>query len=71
MMPLHQMPAVNPDPERLADETSVKAILTKVNNKLDPAVPVRTHIRRRVQSLAALASSTNLADSPTTTSPIT
>ena len=41
MMPLHQMPAVNPDPERLADETSVKTIQTKVNNKLDPAVPVR------------------------------
>ena len=38
-MPLHQMPAVNPEPERL-DETSVKTIQTKVN-KLDPAVPVR------------------------------
>ena len=40
MMPLHQMPAVNPEPERLADENSVKTIQTKVN-KLDPAVPVR------------------------------
>ena len=58
MAPLHQMAA-----ERL-DETSVKTIQTKVNNKLDPAVPVRTHIRRRVQSLAALARSTNPADSP-------
>ena len=70
MMSLRQMPAADPDPERLADDTPVRAIQTKVNNKLDPAVPVRTHIRRRVQSLAALASSTNLADSPTTTSPI-
>ena len=43
MTPLHQTPAANPDPERL-DETSVKTIQTKVNNKLDdPAVPVRTH----------------------------
>ena len=40
MMPLHQMPAANPETERL-DETSVKTIQTKVNNKLDPAVPVR------------------------------
>ena len=47
MMPLRQkMPAANPDPEPL-DETSVKTIRPKVNNKLDPAVPVRTHIRRR------------------------
>ena len=42
MMPLHQMPAANPEPERLPDETSVKTIQPKVNNKLDPAVPVRT-----------------------------
>ena len=48
MMPLHQMPAANPDPERLADDTPVKTIQPKVNNnKLDPAVPVRTHIRCR------------------------
>ena len=40
-MPLHQMPAANPEPERL-DETSVKKIQPKVNNELDPAVPVRT-----------------------------
>eukprot|EP00964_Phaeocystis_antarctica_P118939 scaffold82663_cov49-Phaeocystis_antarctica.AAC.2 len=40
MMPLHQMPAANPEPERL-DETSVKTIQPKVNSKLDPAVPVR------------------------------
>ena len=39
-MPLHQMPAANPEPERL-DETSVKTIQPKVNSKLDPAVPVR------------------------------
>ena len=49
-MPLHQMPAVNPDPERLADETSVKTIQTKVNNKLDPALPVCARIRRRAES---------------------
>ena len=48
MMPLRQkMPAANPDPERL-DETSVKTIRPKVNNKLDPAVPVRTHTPSRV-----------------------
>ena len=47
-MPSHQMPAASPKPERLADEASVKAILTKVNNKLDPAVPVRTHTPSRV-----------------------
>ena len=41
------MPAANPDTERL-DETSVKTIQTKVNNKLDPAVPVRTHTPSRV-----------------------
>ena len=40
-MPLRQMPAANPEPERL-DETSVKTIQPKVNNKLDPTVPVRT-----------------------------
>ena len=40
MVPLHQMPATNPEPERL-DETPVKTIQTKVNSKLDPAVPVR------------------------------
>ena len=42
MMPMHQMPTASPEPERLADETSVKTIHTKVNNKLDPAVPVST-----------------------------
>ena len=41
------MPAANPDNEGL-DETSVKTIQTKVNNKLDPAVPVRTHTPSRV-----------------------
>ena len=63
MMPLHQMmPAANPEPERLPDETSVKTIQTKVN-KLDPAVPVRAC--RRAWSLAALTRFTNPADSPT------
>eukprot|EP00964_Phaeocystis_antarctica_P028511 scaffold16079_cov38-Phaeocystis_antarctica.AAC.3 len=46
MIPLHQMPAANPEPERL-DEASVKTIQTKVNNKLDPAVSVRTHTPSR------------------------
>ena len=41
MMPQHLMPAADPEPERL-DETQVKTIQTKVNNQLDPAVPVRT-----------------------------
>ena len=40
MLP-HQMLAANLEGERLAEETSVKTIQTKVNNKLDPAVPVR------------------------------
>ena len=44
MMPLHQTPATNPDPERL-DETSVKTI--QQVNKLDAAVPVLTPLRRR------------------------
>eukprot|EP00964_Phaeocystis_antarctica_P092722 scaffold59682_cov67-Phaeocystis_antarctica.AAC.2 len=49
MMPLHQkMPAADPDPERLDDETSVKTIQPKVNNKVDPAMPVRTHTPLRV-----------------------
>ena len=47
MMPLHQMPAANPDPERL-DETQVKTIQVKTINKLDPAMPVRTHTPSRV-----------------------
>ena len=47
MTPMHQMPAADPEPERL-DETEVKTIRTKVNNKLDPAVPVRTHTPSRV-----------------------
>ena len=47
MMPLHQMmPAANPDPKRL-DETQVKTIQAKVNNNLDPAVPVRTRTPSR------------------------
>ena len=41
MVPLHQMPAANSDNDRL-DETQVKTIQTKVINKLDPAMPVRT-----------------------------
>ena len=47
VMPQHQMmPAVNPEPERL-DETQVKTIQAKVNNKLDPAMPVRTRTPSR------------------------
>ena len=48
MMPPHQMPAASPKPERLADKTSVKAILTKVNHKLDaPPCRCAAHIRCR------------------------
>mmetsp|Transcript_13597 Transcript_13597/g.32254 ORF Transcript_13597/g.32254 Transcript_13597/m.32254 type:complete len:134 (-) Transcript_13597:219-620(-) len=47
MMPLPQMPAANPDPERL-DETQVKTIQTKVINKLDPAMPERLSGRWRL-----------------------
>ena len=46
MMPQHLMPAANPEPERL-DETQVKTIQTKVDNKLDPAMPVRTRTPSR------------------------
>ena len=48
MMPPHQMPAASPGPERLADDTQVKTIQPKVDHKLDPAVPVRTHTPSRV-----------------------
>ena len=68
--PSEMMPAdPEPAPERL-DETQVKTIQTKINNKLDPATPVRTRACRRAQSLAALARSMTPADSPTATSPI-
>ena len=46
MMPQQMMPAANPDPERL-DETQVKTIQAKVDNKLDPAMPVRTRMPSR------------------------
>ena len=64
MMPLHQTPVANPEPERL-DETSVKTIQTKVNNKLDPAVPVCMHTPSRAVPCGPMRS-TNPADSPTT-----
>eukprot|EP00964_Phaeocystis_antarctica_P115509 scaffold79458_cov54-Phaeocystis_antarctica.AAC.3 len=65
MTPLHQTPAANPDPERL-DETSVKTIQTKVNNKLDdPAVPVRTHTLLRVVPCGPRAQHEPPADVPT------
>ena len=59
MAPLHQMAA-----ERL-DETSVKTIQTKVNNKLDPAVPVRTHTTLRVVPCGPRAQHEPPADVPT------
>ena len=43
---MHQMPAADPEPERL-DETQVKTIQTKANYKLDPAMPVRTRMPSR------------------------
>ena len=67
MTPLHQMPAADPETERL-DETQEKTIQTKANSKLEPAMPVRTRTHRRAQSLAALARSMNATDSPTATS---
>ena len=68
-MPPHQMPAASPKPERLADDTSVKAILTKVNNKLDPAVPVRTRTPSRVVPCGPRGAQ-HEPDSRTATSPI-
>ena len=41
MMSPHQMPAANPEPERLGDDKNIHA---KVDNKLDPAVQVRTRM---------------------------
>ena len=46
MTPMHQMPAADPEPERL-DETQVKTIQTKANNELAPAMPVRTRMPSR------------------------
>ena len=57
-MPLHQMPAAT-NPERLGYATPVKTIQTKVNNKLDPAVPVRKQTPSRVALRPSRASSTN------------
>ena len=54
MVPLHQnmvRPAANPKPGRLDDTHQVKTVQTKVNNKLDPTVPVRTHTPSRAESL--------------------
>ena len=44
MISQHQMPAADPKPER-QDEPQVKAIQTKINNTLKPAMPVRTRAR--------------------------
>ena len=65
-MPLHQMPAANPEPERL-DEASAKATQTKVNNKLDPAMPVRTRTPLRAVP-CGLRAQHEPRRSPTTTS---
>ena len=60
------MSAANPDPERrLSDEKPVVTIQTKMNNKLNPDVPACTS-RHTWPTL----STTYLADSLTTTSPI-
>ena len=66
-MPLHQMPAASPGPERLADDTQVKTIQPKVD-----ARPCRagTHAYAVARSpLRPSRRSTNPTDSPTTTSP--
>eukprot|EP00964_Phaeocystis_antarctica_P116139 scaffold80108_cov47-Phaeocystis_antarctica.AAC.1 len=61
VMPRHQVPAANLDSvERSGDETPVKTIHTKVHSKLLNLCPC-SRIRRRAQSPAALARSTNLA----------
>ena len=54
MIPLHQMPAANP--ERMETQVKtiqvkceiVKTIQVKTINKLDPAMPVHTHTPSRV-----------------------
>ena len=68
MIPLQQKtPAANPDPmRRLGVEKPVVTIQT-MNNKLNLAVPVRTHTK---PPHLASASTTNLADSLTKASPI-
>ena len=68
-MPPHQVPAANPDPERLKKKTQVKTIQPRVNHKLSPAVPVRRHTPSR-GPFQPLTRCTDPADSPTTTSPI-
>ena len=71
MMPQHQMmPAADPELERL-DETQVKTIQTKVNNKLDPAMPVRTRTPSRAVPCGPRAQHEPRRDSPTRTPLIT
>ena len=53
-MPPHQMPAANREPER-PHQTQVKTIQTKVNDKLDPTVPVCTHTPSRAVSCSPRA----------------
>ena len=76
-MPLHQMPAANPDdPEWLTPVKTqaktiqtlahVKTIQTKIKSKFHPAVPVRTHAQPR--AVASGAAQTVPADSPMTIS---
>ena len=66
MIPHQKMPAANPDPmRRLGVEKPVVTIQTKMNNKLNPEVPVPMH---KPSHLAHFEH--HLADSLTTTSPI-
>ena len=49
MIQLHQMPAANPEGlETQVKTIQVKTIQVKTINKLDPAMPVRTHTPSRV-----------------------
>jgi len=66
MISQHQMPA-DPKPERL-DEPQVRAIQTKINNKLKPAKPVRTRTPSRAVPCGPTPQHAPRADSPTITS---
>ena len=68
-MPLHQVPAANLDPER-PGETPVKTIHTKVHNKLNLTVPVRTPTLSRAVPCSPRTQHEPRADSPTTASVI-
>ena len=70
-MPRHQVPAANlHSVERSGDETPVKTIHTKVHNKLNLTVPVRTPTPSRAVPCSPRTQHEPRADSPTTASVI-